>query len=189
MAEYDIGHAGDVSNGSAVEREPIVRLEMRFQESKDVRRFLSREADFFYGRARKKIDGLDLQQQSEQRAEQSDLVAISRQLETMKHHVGHPFLRSRRPVGRHYLESCRRILSELEAAELALAGQDDEPRGDIAIIAPAMFGRPHVVPIVVGFLDAFPQITARLLLVDPVVDLIEEGLDLGADRGCSRTLR
>ena len=87
------------------------------------------------------------------------------------------------------LESCRRILSELEAAELALAGQDDEPRGDIAIIAPAMFGRPHVVPIVVGFLDAFPQITARLLLVDPVVDLIEEGLDLGADRGCSRTLR
>jgi len=46
-----------------------------------------------------------------------------------------------------------------------------------------------LVPIVVGFLDTFPQITARLLLVDPVVDLIEEGLDLGADRGCSRTLR
>src|SRR5262249_2929762 len=85
--------------------------------------------------------------------------------------------------GRHYLESCRRILSELEAAELALAGQHGEPRGEIAITAPTMFGRLHVVPIVVGFLDAFPQVTARLLLVDRVVDLIEEGLDVSVRIG------
>jgi DNA-binding transcriptional LysR family regulator len=85
--------------------------------------------------------------------------------------------------GRHYLESCRRILSEIEAAELALAGQHLEPRGEIAITAPAMFGRLHVVPIVVAFLEAFAPVTARLLLVDRVVDLIEEGLDVSVRIG------
>jgi DNA-binding transcriptional LysR family regulator len=34
------------------------------------------------------------------------------------------------------------------------------------------------VSIVVAFLEAFPHVTARLLLVDRVVDLIEEGLDV-----------
>src|SRR6185369_5380377 len=37
--------------------------------------------------------------------------------------------------------------------------------------------------IVVAFLEAFPQITARLLLVDRVVDLIEEGLDVSVRVG------
>ncbi|MGH6826569.1 LysR substrate-binding domain-containing protein, partial [Methyloceanibacter sp.] len=46
-----------------------------------------------------------------------------------------------------------------------------------------MFGRLHVVPIVVAFLEAFPQVTARLLLVDRVVDLIEEGLDVSVRIG------
>jgi DNA-binding transcriptional LysR family regulator len=39
------------------------------------------------------------------------------------------------------------------------------------------------VPIVVGFLEAFPQVVARLLLVDRVVDLIEEGLDVSVRIG------
>ena len=46
-----------------------------------------------------------------------------------------------------------------------------------------MFGRLHVVPIVAAFLAAFPQVTARLLLVDRVVDLIEEGLDVSVRIG------
>jgi DNA-binding transcriptional LysR family regulator len=36
---------------------------------------------------------------------------------------------------------------------------------------------------VVAFLEAFPQVTARLLLVDRVVDLIEEGLDVSVRIG------
>ena len=45
--------------------------------------------------------------------------------------------------------------------------------------APVVFGRLHVLPIVIAFLTAYPKVTARMLLVDRVVDLVEEGLDIG----------
>jgi len=117
------------------------------------------------------------------------LATVSRHLAALEDEIGVRLMtRTTRHLaltepGRHYLESCRRILAELEAADLALAGQHLEPRGEIAITAPAMFGRLHVVPIVVAFLEAFPQVTARLLLVDRVVDLIEEGLDVSVRIG------
>jgi DNA-binding transcriptional LysR family regulator len=117
------------------------------------------------------------------------LATVSRQLASLEEQLGMRLLtRTTRQLsltepGRQYLESCRRILAELEAAELALAGQHGEPRGEMAITAPALFGRLHVVPIVVQFLEAFPLVTARLLLVDRVVDLIEEGLDVSVRIG------
>ena len=117
------------------------------------------------------------------------LTTVSRQLAALEEQLGVRLLtRTTRQLaltepGRRYLESCRRILAELEMAELALAGQHGEPRGEIAITAPAMFGRLHVVPIAAAFLEAFPQVAARLLLVDRVVDLIEEGLDVSVRIG------
>jgi DNA-binding transcriptional LysR family regulator len=85
--------------------------------------------------------------------------------------------------GRHYLQSCRRIVAELEAAELRLAGEHQEPQGELAVTAPVVFGRLHVQPVVVEFLRMFPRVTARLLLVDRTVDLIEEGLDVSVRIG------
>ena len=73
--------------------------------------------------------------------------------------------------GRHYLESCRRIVAELEAAELRLAGEHEEPQGELAVTAPVVFGRLQVLPVVVEFLRMSPRVTARLLLVDRTVDL------------------
>ena len=85
--------------------------------------------------------------------------------------------------GRHYLESCRRIVAELEAAELRLAGEHEEPQGELAVTAPVVFGRLQVLPVVVEFLRMSPRVTARLLLVDRTVDLIEEGLDVSVRIG------
>ena len=85
--------------------------------------------------------------------------------------------------GRHYLESCRRIVAELEAAELRLAGEQEEPQGELAVTAPVVFGRLQVLPVVVEFLRMSPRVTARLLLVDRTVDLIEEGLDVSVRIG------
>ncbi len=85
--------------------------------------------------------------------------------------------------GRHYLELCRRIIAELDAADLRLAGEHAEPQGELALTAPVVFGRLHVLPVVVEFLTAYPLVTARMLLVDRVVDLIEEGLDIGVRIG------
>jgi DNA-binding transcriptional LysR family regulator len=81
-------------------------------------------------------------------------------------------------AGRTYLETCRRVLNELDAAERRLAGQA-EPQGVLALTAPIVFGRWHVLPVVREYLEAYPRMAARMFLVDRVVDLVEEELDLG----------
>ena len=81
-------------------------------------------------------------------------------------------------TGRNYLESCRRILAELDAARLRVMGEQDEPQGELAITAPVAFGRLHVLPIVTAFLKTSPRVAVRLLLIDRVVDLLEEGIDI-----------
>jgi DNA-binding transcriptional LysR family regulator len=112
------------------------------------------------------------------------LATVSRHLAALEDQVGVRLItRTTRHLaltepGRAYLDSCRRIIAELEAAELRLAGEQGEPKGELALTASVVFGRLHVLPILTEFLKTFPGVTARLLLVDRVVDLIEEGLDL-----------
>ncbi|MFW2391004.1 MAG: LysR family transcriptional regulator [Methyloceanibacter sp.] len=81
--------------------------------------------------------------------------------------------------GATYLESCRRVLADLDAAERRLAGEQAEPQGMLSLTAPILFGRWHVQPVVSAYLAAYPRVSARMFLADRVVDLVEEGLDLG----------
>jgi len=81
--------------------------------------------------------------------------------------------------GRAYAATCRRVLDELDHAGRSLAGEHAEPRGELALTAPVVFGRLHVLPVVTAFLKTHLHVTARMLLVDRVVDLVEEGLDAG----------
>jgi DNA-binding transcriptional LysR family regulator len=117
------------------------------------------------------------------------LSTVSRYLAALEDQVGVRLItRTTRELaltepGRHYLQSCRRIVAELEAAELRLAGEHEEPQGELAVTAPVVFGRLQVLPVVVEFLRMFPRVTARLLLVDRTVDLIEEGLDVSVRIG------
>ncbi len=80
--------------------------------------------------------------------------------------------------GRHYLEQCRRILSDIEEAELALTDQQREPTGKLNITAPVMFGKIHVRPIVTRFMQQFDRINVELLLLDRTVNLVDEGIDV-----------
>lgn len=81
-------------------------------------------------------------------------------------------------AGARYLGDCRRLLSEIEDAEAAVSGEHSKPRGSLGVTASVMFGRLFVAPILVDFLAKHPQVTARALLLDQVVDLIDEGLDV-----------
>lgn len=81
-------------------------------------------------------------------------------------------------AGRDYLATCRHVLEALEGAENRIAGHSSELSGEIAITAPVSFGRLHLLPVITEFLAAYPRITARLQLMDRVVDLIEEDLDI-----------
>lgn len=81
-------------------------------------------------------------------------------------------------AGQRYLGDCRRILAEVEEAEAAAASDQAAPRGHLTITASVMFGRLHVAPVLMDFLDAHPQVSARLVLLDRVVDMMDEGVDI-----------
>jgi len=80
-------------------------------------------------------------------------------------------------AGERFLGGARRVLSDLAEIEQAAAGQGIAPRGELAVTAPMLFGRLHVLPVVNAFLAAYPDVNARLMLLDRSVDLVEERLD------------
>src|SRR5215471_236116 len=86
-------------------------------------------------------------------------------------------------AGARYLESCRRLLATYDELEAVTLGERAQPRGWINVTAPTMFGRLHVLPVVRTFLGEYPQVDVRLLLLDRVVSLVDEGLDLGVRIG------
>lgn len=80
-------------------------------------------------------------------------------------------------VGQRYLERSRRVLAEVEEAELSVHGERAEPRGRLVVSAPLVFGRLHVTPVFSAFLLSHPQLTGELILSDRYVNLIEDGVD------------
>ena len=86
-------------------------------------------------------------------------------------------------AGARFLESCRRLLATYDELEAVSSGERTQPRGWISITAPVMFGRLHVLPLLRSFLGEYPQVDVRLLLLDRVVSLVDEGLDLGVRIG------
>ena len=82
-----------------------------------------------------------------------------------------------------YVAAARRILEQVEEAERAAAGEFTEPKGELAITAPLLFGRLHVLPLVAEFLATYPAITVRLLLLDRNVDLIDDHVDMAVRIG------
>jgi DNA-binding transcriptional LysR family regulator len=93
--------------------------------------------------------------------------------------------RSVRPTerGALYLERCRDLLRDLDEAEHAVRGQDAEPRGPLAVAAPLVFGRLHVLPIVQDLLRSHPSLSVRLTLSDRLSHLVEEEIDVAVRIG------
>jgi DNA-binding transcriptional LysR family regulator len=110
--------------------------------------------------------------------------AVSRAIAFLEDHVGAPLFhrttRSMRlsPAGERYAVTCRRILAELEEAELFVANERAAPKGVLTISAPPIAGEEVLQPIVDAFLRAHPAVSARLQLVDRHVNLVDEGVDL-----------
>ncbi|MGV3632797.1 MAG: LysR family transcriptional regulator [Pseudorhodoplanes sp.] len=86
-------------------------------------------------------------------------------------------------AGEAYLAASRKILEQVAEAERAASGEYLTPRGDLAIAAPIVFGRLHVLPVVNAFLAAFPDINVQLVLSDRNADLVGDQLDLAVRIG------
>jgi len=85
-------------------------------------------------------------------------------------------------AGRRLAEEARRLLADYAEAVRA-AGGEGPLRGRLRITAPVMFGQRHVMPLVVSFLQAYPEVTVDVLFSDSNVDLIEEEVDVAVRIG------
>ena len=112
------------------------------------------------------------------------LPTISRRVADLEAELGvRLFQRSTRRVvlteqGRIYQTACQRLLDDLRDADQSITGEYQTPRGDLTVTASIGFGRIHLQPIASEFLQAYPDINLRLLLVDRIVNLVEEHTDI-----------
>jgi DNA-binding transcriptional LysR family regulator len=117
------------------------------------------------------------------------LATVSRNLSELEAHLKARLLnRSTRGLtltdaGRDYLAACKRILEDVGEAERAAAGEYSEPRGELVLTAPIVFGRMHVLPVLTEFLAAFPEVDIRLVQSDRIVHLLDEHVDLAVRIG------
>ncbi|MBI3527512.1 MAG: LysR family transcriptional regulator [Betaproteobacteria bacterium] len=82
-------------------------------------------------------------------------------------------------AGQRYLEHARRIIADADEADEAVAGVNAAPRGQLSVTAPVLFGRMFVMPSVVEYLRHFPDMSISAVFLDRIVNLLEEGMDVG----------
>ena len=86
-------------------------------------------------------------------------------------------------AGARYLERARRILADVEEAEIAAESERARPSGRFAVSAPVGFGRRHVSPVMNAYLKRYRDVSAELRLEDRMINLVEEGVDLAVRIG------
>ncbi|KAF0815176.1 HTH-type transcriptional regulator PgrR [Andreprevotia sp. IGB-42] len=80
------------------------------------------------------------------------------------------------PEGATFLERCRRIFSEVEAAEQELAQTQGAPCGRLRVSLPIV--GMLMMPALGSFMRTYPQIELELDFTDRLVNVIDEGLDV-----------
>lgn len=112
------------------------------------------------------------------------LATVSRKVAELEAHLNANLLiRSAKgldltPAGRNYVTAAKAILEQLAEAERAASGEYSEPRGDLVVTAPIMFGRLHVLPVVTRFLEAYPEVAVGLMMTDRVTHFLDDRVDV-----------
>ena len=86
-------------------------------------------------------------------------------------------------VGQAYLEDARHFLAQMQAADDAAKGAATNPVGQLRITCSNEFGRIYVAPILTEYLDRYPSVSADVLMVDRIANMVEEGFDLAVRIG------
>jgi DNA-binding transcriptional LysR family regulator len=115
--------------------------------------------------------------------------AVTRLIAALEERLGTRLLqRTTRKValtdaGARYLERARRILADIEEAELAAESERTRPTGRLVVSAPVGFGRLHVSPVMSAYLKRYAEVSGELRLEDRMVNLVEDGVDLAVRIG------
>jgi DNA-binding transcriptional LysR family regulator len=110
--------------------------------------------------------------------------AVSRAIAFLEAHVGAELLhRTTRSLklseaGARYVAACRRVLVELEEADIVAGSERSAPRGTLTLTAPVITGEDILRSVLDAFMNEYQAVTARLYLLDRPVNLIDEGIDV-----------
>lgn len=86
-------------------------------------------------------------------------------------------------AGHRYLVDARQILSKVQEADEGAAGINATPRGHLTITAPVLFGKIFLMQHIVDYMNLNPQVEISALLLDRVVNMMEEGVEVGVRIG------
>ena len=109
--------------------------------------------------------------------------SVSRQIGHLEDRVGVRLLhRSQNGIsltkeGRAFHERCRAVAAEVAEAELFLSGLG-ALKGTLRVVATVAFGKVQLLPLLPGFLEAYPELRVSLELTDRVVDMAAEDVDV-----------
>lgn len=109
---------------------------------------------------------------------------LSRRVADLEEHLGVRLIqRSTRKfvvteVGQTYLEHCRAMLIEAEAAQASIDAVKAEPSGTVRLSCPTTLLHVHVGAMLADFMNRYPKITVHLSATNRRVDVLAEGVDL-----------
>lgn len=115
--------------------------------------------------------------------------AVSKQIARLEDRLGTRLLNrttrtlSLTEAGTAFYERCLDVAAAAQAAEATVQHLAAAPRGELRINAPMSFGVRHIAPAVPDFLERYPELSVDLVLNDRMVDLVEEGFDVGVRIG------
>jgi DNA-binding transcriptional LysR family regulator len=81
-------------------------------------------------------------------------------------------------AGKAYIDACKRIIEQVDDAEREVSGEYKLPKGSLAVTAPWGLGHTHLMPIAIEFLEAYRDISLRLVLTDRIVNATDENIDV-----------
>jgi DNA-binding transcriptional LysR family regulator len=121
--------------------------------------------------------------------------AVSKHLALMESRLGVPLVvrttrrMSLTPEGELYLQSARRILSEIDGMEELLGVSKATPKGLLRVNATLGFGRSHVAPLISRFVRKHPQVEVQLQLSVNPPPLTDDSFDVCIRFGAPPDLR
>lgn len=82
-------------------------------------------------------------------------------------------------AGRDFLLRAEVLLDDFDALRDATQTLHSQPSGKLRITTPVAFGQTRIAPLIPEFMERYPKLSVSMHLTNQMVDLVEEGFDLG----------
>jgi DNA-binding transcriptional LysR family regulator len=86
-------------------------------------------------------------------------------------------------TGQAFLADARRIVAEFEEATELAKGAHCAPKGVLRVTASSLFGQHYISPIILEYLDLYPDVSVEAVYLDRLVNVVEEGFDIAVRIG------